>query len=695
MEPPVSVNLNSRRSRALEVKFVCDEECQGAIYPDGDTSPESETFSAVTTDGIVEFRQLAPQTTYRIVIRQRYKSRSWLEDPFSFGNWSHVLSATTCPDNMEGFADVENATCYALPGFYKSLHGSAENCKTLESELPIGALENACTGPGYTIQNLSIAAGFWRPTTRNSNILQCPKRDRCLGTKDAVGSPGQYCTDNHTGIYCSECIEGYKLGSAGCIECDETSVEESLQVFAITLALLVLAELFMFLYVIAGTGVRLCKRGRARPKRSMPRANKTRRSTKNVWHRFKGCALFLLKRTYVSTKLRILLGYFQVFFSFQRTFNRDAVFFNWKELAALDFVSSLSVFEILARFGNKCAFDFNHYHVLLFQTIMPFVMLLCLALLISLFVRACIRSPEIRETVRTKLVTAILFVLFLIYPTVSETVFSTFWCENFDETDANLTKSALRADFSLSCIGADDPTRSLFLAYAGVMTLVYPVGVLVLYGVLLHKVHGSCVSCSGQESTRFSVQDSNARRLETRGKKTISFLTSPYSEKFFWFETYELFRKLCQTSMLGFLQSLQLETSYSSRVFLPVVALNTCVVFMLLLTWLQPYERIADFAFALVSLCMLLPAAQINLFDPFHRNQATDASHGVLIWVEIGLFIVFVAFETIVLCCLSVKKDQDSSQEASSIGTDKDIEDEETGPVEVPSSTLAKEVAQA
>ena len=72
-----------------------------------------------------------------------------------------------------------------------------------------------------------------------------------------------------------------------------------------------------------------------------------------------------------------------------------------------------------------------------------------------------------------------LFVLFVVYATVSYTVFETFVCDPLD--DGN---SYLRADYSLTC---GTPLHTAYRVYAGLMILVYPVGVPCVFGWWLFK----------------------------------------------------------------------------------------------------------------------------------------------------------------------------------------------------------------
>jgi hypothetical protein len=69
---------------------------------------------------------------------------------------------------------------------------------------------------------------------------------------------------------------------------------------------------------------------------------------------------------------------------------------------------------------------------------------------------------------------------FLIYSTVSTVVFQTFACDTFEDTK----QSWLRADYSISC---NTDKHTAYKVYAAVMIAVYPIGIPVLYAVLLWR----------------------------------------------------------------------------------------------------------------------------------------------------------------------------------------------------------------
>lgn len=121
-----------------------------------------------------------------------------------------------------------------------------------------------------------------------------------------------------------------------------------------------------------------------------------------------------------------------------------------------------------------CAVPLNFYHYLVIHTLMP------LGIIVDLFI-----AGKLRPTIKDKCFTTSFLVIFLVYPSVCAKVFATFVCSELDE-DLEGSNSYLRADLSISCNG---PWRSVMLAYATVMIVIYPIGVPLLYAYLLFWKH--------------------------------------------------------------------------------------------------------------------------------------------------------------------------------------------------------------
>ena len=107
--------------------------------------------------------------------------------------------------------------------------------------------------------------------------------------------------------------------------------------------------------------------------------------------------------------------------------------------------------------------------------------------------------------------------LFLTYPIISNVAFQAFSCHNFYEDG-----QWLKADVSIECIaservGADTSEHRQVVFIATLAILIYPVGVLVLYGTLLAKTARSILS---NVTTPLSI--------------ALDFLYREYEVGFFW-----------------------------------------------------------------------------------------------------------------------------------------------------------------
>ena len=74
-----------------------------------------------------------------------------------------------------------------------------------------------------------------------------------------------------------------------------------------------------------------------------------------------------------------------------------------------------------------------------------------------------------------------LFMTFLILPSVSTKIFSTFACRAFDEGYG----SYLKVDYSIDCDGAE---HKLFQIYALACVAIFPMGIPLMYWMLLRRV---------------------------------------------------------------------------------------------------------------------------------------------------------------------------------------------------------------
>ena len=561
----------------------------------------------------------ASQTTFTVQVKALFEG--------GYGSqYTKPLNVTTCPASMERENTNEVEMCYALAGFYRTKDGSARSCTSLEGDLPPGAI-GECLKARLGIEDLTIHEGFWRASLSSEMIQLCPNIEFCTQRSSNVSldSPDRYCTENHARTYCSDCVENYVLGAEGCAFCTQEARESKKQLGWLVFTLILLFCL-LYIYVLYSAGCfkknKICCKHVAR-----------RRNSRQTSGWKQGCNR-LSGKVLIWTKVRILFGYFQVLSSYRRTFLKQSLTESSDLLGVMAFLSNVDLTWLVGNAAFRCFYDYNHYDVLLAATLGPIVFTVLL-FVCTTGTAYCI-VPKLVKRVRDHTESAVLLMLFVVYPYVSQTVFGTFWCENFPDADRrfNLTTSALRADYRLSCEHNMDPERLGFEIYAGVMVLVYPVGVVALYSWVLY-VYKERIIAFGNRATA----------KENREKLTkVSFLIKPYKVKRFWFEAYELIRKLTQTSFVGFLAGLPVERQLPA--YLASISETLTVIFVLGLALLRPYTHQSDFAFAVISLLLLIPASQYSLLDPYARHEGiSEYGLEALVITELCVFALFVVFE--------------------------------------------------
>ena len=135
------------------------------------------------------------------------------------------------------------------------------------------------------------------------------------------------------------------------------------------------------------------------------------------------------------------------------------------------------------------------------------------------------------QNVQQKHMFMVLLLTFLVYSRVSSVIFQMFACEVLDDG-----KNYLRADYRIEC---DSPKHKTLQIYAGVMFLLYPIGIPLMFASLLF-------------SNR-NVLKSAADREVSSEVQPISDLWKPYKPSRFYFEVIECIRRISLTGVVVFI----------------------------------------------------------------------------------------------------------------------------------------------
>ena len=130
-------------------------------------------------------------------------------------------------------------------------------------------------------------------------------------------------------------------------------------------------------------------------------------------------------------------------------------------------------------------------------------------------------STLAKQIARNKHLTVGLFLLFMVYSSVSYTIFKTFVCDPLDSGVAYLS-----ADYDLVCW---TKTHIGYTTYAGLMILVYPVGIPAMFAWVLLINHDRIRSVVEDTNSRLvppEAELSKAFGRRTRGAVTTTRLSS-------------------------------------------------------------------------------------------------------------------------------------------------------------------------
>ena len=360
---------------------------------------------------------------------------------------------------------------------------------------------------GVTLETLPLQDNHWRQFNWSLIILPCLKDGVCLGGDPVADVPFQ-CRAGHEGPFCAACSNNYYMQAGMCKECDGSS-QLAFVPFYILLLLVALVIAFVIYKACAGseadTGDLVERIGNFGASVTSDGATAVAAAVQDVTteaaaavrdvtieaaiataevtqekNRFARLYLHINKRgPQIMVKVKILIALYQVLNGIGLVFSIPYPSFYESSLAVIEGIVSIELPQVMPL---ACIYPwFDLYMLLLVKTIGPLVGIagLCLlgALLDALTCCASESRKRIVKSLKQSSTDAIFFMLFLIYPSVSSTIFSVFVCEELPNGD-----SYLRLDFTIRC---DDDDRPFWVFWAVISSIVYPLGIPLMYAYLL------------------------------------------------------------------------------------------------------------------------------------------------------------------------------------------------------------------
>ncbi|CAM9295499.1 unnamed protein product, partial [Ascophyllum nodosum] len=238
-----------------------------------------------------------------------------------------------------------------------------------------------------------------------------------------------------------------------------------------------------------------------------------------------------LVRAIPLTAIKIVLVSWQIITQFSGAVNAQYPPTYGAFLAALSVIN----FDLGAILSLACVVETKFYARLVLATIAPVGVLGTLAITYQIAMLRNGHSIHARRIARNKHLSVGLFLLFVVYSSVSYTIFQTFVCDTLDSG-----VSYLHADYDLVCwtrlhVG--------YMAYAGFMILVYPVGIPVVFAWALFTNRDGIKSLEGITTRSWVPPELEA----------IKDLWAPYKRSRYYYEVIECGRRIALTSLAVFI----------------------------------------------------------------------------------------------------------------------------------------------
>ncbi|GMH76479.1 hypothetical protein TrLO_g8185 [Triparma laevis f. longispina] len=442
-----------------------------------------------------------------------------------------------------------------------------------------------CSTSGSTTRSLNVDAGYWRSSQLSFDVEQCYNSKACQPLNDTKGYANDfYCTDGHTGPLCNICQDGYVMSVTGvCNVCKEMKfyVPDELIVFISVMLALVVA---LIVY-------KRCSRKKEEEDRS-------RSSTGSRGRKPSILSPPMLRResiesasipdndigqeqgkdesqndrnsifNRVKAKGKILTSFYQIVSQYEHVLQvRFPVVF--EQFAR--WVYSVTNLDALKLVSFGCIYKTDYHFKLLFSTLTPII----LSLLIFGYYLIRRSSNRVENERRLNFcMTTFLALTYLIFSSVSTTLFKTFQCKRYGDDPT----SYLIDDHQIDC---DSKEHKFYELYAALMMIVYPIGITGLYAVLLFR------------KKDLLKTDEKDKDKDFESLKSIAFLWEMYEPRVWWFEIFECIRRLSMTGMLVFV-----DPGSPTQI---VVAILNSIISIVMYSHIKPFQRPSDDSLAIVS----------------------------------------------------------------------------------------------
>ena len=473
-------------------------------------------------------------------------------------------------------------------------------------------------------------------------------KSACGGGANFSAGGNSYCNEGYEGALCASCSSGFFSDSTlnTCERCGEASVSPVFIVFVTTLviAFVVVARRYRLIRFPKEMTQKWCK--------ELPNTDVAKEAEDG--------AEDVLGPVYrkLKPKLKIMWAFSQLVSSMGFTLGVTFPDLYSAFLSILD-VANFDFFQVIPL---NCVVSTNYYFGLLMTTLFPLGLCGILRCVYLIW-----KSPELKST----LFWLFLLLAYLVLPACTSVLLRMFKCDYFEDVDTEF----MVADYSLVCSkGNEVPTaRFWWTVYAGIMVLVYPIGIPLMFAVLLWQ-HRFKLCPNLQDRGIWYLL---IRQREWDDEKApdddplLSFLTSGYEPHAFWFEVVECIRRLMLSSML-----ILVGDGSAAQV---VVALFICLFSIKVYSYYKPFVEDEDDVLAEIAqwqlFCVFFAALMIRLDASGDSASDQAALSGLLIFVTLSGFLVLIGLATYDVWVAYKEDKEEEEEEEEALARDADEEE--------------------
>ena len=282
---------------------------------------------------------------------------------------------------------------------------------------------------------------------------------------------------------------------------------------------------------------------------------------------------------------------------------------------------------LISQLFGGCLFNVGIHGRLLIATIGPIIAAVVLGLTYFGAARRSRGSAEAMRVIRHKHVSMVLWLTFLVYSSVSSIIFQMFACDDLADG-----RKYLRADYRVEC---DSPNHVPFQIYAGLMMLLYTVGIPTMYTSLLLPNRAVLIDEVGRETNQST--------------RSFSDLWKPYKPSVFYYEVIECCRRVLLTGAVVFIYpntSAQIALTLVIAVFFGMVSEGLSPFASRWDTWISRMGHVVVYASMYVALLL-----KVDVSD--ERSGSQMVFEAVLVAAHLGMIHAVVVETGVMLCSLS------------------------------------------